>query len=81
MEASTLNVTSGVVRRLTCACCGEDAGRWHQHWNRDTGFGICVRCAKWIQTRETRNPDNIPTPEEFARTYGVEGVNWGQPPG
>ena len=59
----------GTLRRLTCCCCGGDAGRWHQHWNRDTGFGICRRCAGQ-QAAEI-------TPEEMASLYGAAGVNFG----
>lgn len=33
-------------RNMTCACCGEYAGRFEQWWNRDNGYGICPRCAK-----------------------------------
>lgn len=32
-------------RNLTCCVCSDPAGRWAQHWNRDTGWGICTRCA------------------------------------
>ena len=64
----------GTVRRLTCACCGDDAGRWAQWWNQDTGFGICARCVAWIMGRETEA-----SAEEITRLYGIEGVNWGAP--
>lgn len=32
------------MRRLECNCCGGDAGRFRQWWNRDTGFGQCAAC-------------------------------------
>lgn len=60
----------GPLRRLTCACCDGSAGRWHQHWNRDTGFGACVRC---ITTERMRGTSE----EEILRLYGTEGENWG----
>lgn len=31
---------------LECCVCGQDAGVWFQHWNRDNGYGICPACAK-----------------------------------
>lgn len=38
-------------RRLTCCCCGESTiGR--QWWDRDTGYGICNRCADQQAVRE-----------------------------
>jgi hypothetical protein len=58
-------------RHMTCCCCGEDAGRWQQHWNRDDGFGICVKCVNWQKSRGT-------TEVEIVDLYGKEGVNWGQ---
>ena len=57
------------LRRLTCSVCGEDAGRHHQHWNRDHGFGICRRCVDWLIGRGV-------TADELARCYGVEGLNY-----
>jgi len=32
------------ARNLTCACCGQST-RGRQWWNRDTGYGVCPRCA------------------------------------
>lgn len=61
------------LRRLTCSCCGSDAGRFQQHYNRDTGFGICARCIAWIRGRGTPEP-------EIARLYGAEGVNFAPAP-
>ena len=65
-----------MTRQLTCCCCGESAGRWKQWHNRDTGYGLCKRCAEWIKQHRPFGHEPI-TPEEFERTYGVEGVNWG----
>lgn len=43
-------MTKPKVKRLTCSCCGcSTFGRqWH---NRDTGYGLCPKCAKWIKDR------------------------------
>jgi hypothetical protein len=60
------------VRNLTCCCCGARAGRWQQHWNRDTGFGVCADCVEGMRKRGT-------TEAEIADCYGKEGVNWGSP--
>lgn len=58
-------------KSLTCTCCGSDAGRWLQHWNQDTGYGLCTKCRDWIWGR-----DRFGTPEEFHRTYGIPGQNF-----
>ena len=65
--------TPAPVRRLECAVCGNDAGRWRQHWNRDTGYGVCRKCIDWL--RRT----NRATEDEIADNYGVEGVNFEGP--
>lgn len=57
-------------RNMTCCVCGSDAGKWQQHWNRDTGFGVCARCIEWVRGRGE-------TETEIADLYGKEGVNWG----
>ncbi len=57
---------------LECCVCGNDAGNWRQHWNRDHGYGICRRCIEWLRSRRT--------PEDEIRDYyGVEGVNFAGP--
>lgn len=63
-------MAKGTIRHMTCCTCGEDAGRWHQHWNRDNGYGICAPCVGWLKGRGM--PD-----AEIADCYGVEGENWG----
>ena len=57
----------GKIVGLTCCCCGEyTKGRqWH---NRDTGYGLCAKCADWIATRET--------PENMLSYYGECGVHY-----
>lgn len=60
------------TRRLSCCCCGEDAGLWQQWFNRDTGYGMCVKCIEWLR-RENRASE-----KEIRDLYGIEGINWGQ---
>lgn len=60
----------GTKRNMVCCCCGSSAGRWQQHWNRDTGFGVCGRC---VETQRVRGE----TEQEIESLYGREGVNWG----
>ena len=58
-------------RRLICSCCGETAiGR--QWWNRDTGYGLCVRCIDFVLAHGT-------TPEELKRSYGKRGYHFDLP--
>ena len=57
-------------RNLSCCCCGSASGRWQQWWNRDTGWGVCVRCVEIERKRGTSE-------EEIVELYGREGVNWG----
>lgn len=62
------------MRHLECCVCGEYAGKYQQHWNRDEGYGICQDCAKRESQRET--------PERMESLYGKAGVNYcapGQP--
>jgi len=61
------------TRNMTCCVCGANAGRWQQHWNRDTGYGVCVRCIEWLRERKTSET-------EIADLYGKDGVNWGCEP-
>lgn len=58
------------VRRLYCSCCGENAGRWHQHWNLDHGIGYCVRC---VTSQRIRGESE----DEICAMVGAEGTNWG----
>lgn len=52
---------------LTCCCCGDETkGRqWH---NRDTGFGLCDKCADWISRRESET--------HMRSNYGVKGTHY-----
>lgn len=61
----------GTLRYLRCSCCGEAAGRWKQWHNKDTGYGVCLRCVTWMRQEGRETEENI------RRLYGVEGENWG----
>lgn len=61
------------MRRMRCCCCGADAGRWAQHWNRDTGYGVCSSCVAKARARGASDG-------EIADLYGREGVNFGPAP-
>lgn len=58
-------------RQLVCCCCGA-ATRGRQWWNRDTGFGICDRCA----TEQAEHEE----PERMRSLYGEAGVHYRLPP-
>lgn len=61
---------AATIRRLVCCCCGDAAPALKQWWNRDTGFGLCGRCARWLKARPDYNE------VEFTSNYGHEGVHW-----
>lgn len=61
----------GTKTHLTCCVCGDSAGSWEQHWNRDDGYGICPRCVAEEAVKVT--------PETLASYYGKVGVNYDQP--
>jgi hypothetical protein len=60
------------IRHMTCYVCGEDAGTHEQHWNRDTGYGICPTCVQWEQSHGMSQ-------DEVRDLYGIEGVNYSAP--
>ena len=54
------------VRSLTCCCCGgSTTGR--QFFNQDIGYGLCSKCADWIEGRGQT---------DMQRTYGTRGVHY-----
>ncbi len=55
------------IRRLECCVCGAST-RGRQWWNRDTGFGICPPCVKWVSEREQ--------PADMRSLYGEAGVHY-----
>ena len=61
----------GDTHYMTCCVCGNAAGRWRQHWNRDAGYGICPRCVAEEAGRLS--------PEQLSENYGKPGVNYDQP--
>lgn len=67
----TTTTTMTTNRHLTCCVCSAPAGQWAQHWNRDTGYGICTQCAAEQSGRET--------PERMQSLYGLPGINYQQP--
>lgn len=64
---------NGIIRQinpsLDCCCCGRGAGNFEQWHNRDTGYGICADCIKWMRDRKISEA-------EIKNLYGVEGVNF-----
>ena len=63
------------MRTKTCTVCGEHAGKWHQHPNRDTGFGLCRKCADWVSDPAKRGR-HVCTPLEMANLYGLPGIHY-----
>lgn len=59
------------ARHLECCICGGGAGSFEQHWNRDTGYGVCPSCVAEEAARST--------PEQLEQLYGKPGVNYRQP--
>ena len=57
------------VRRLECCVCGDNAGRWQQWWNRDTGYGCCRKCIDYQIARGE-------PADEIRDLYGVEGKHY-----
>lgn len=63
------------TRHMNCAICGAYAGRWKQHPNRDTGWGLCRKCADWSADPAVRGR-HVSTPLEMADLYGLPGINY-----
>ena len=42
------------IHTMHCACCG-DITKGRQWFNQDRGYGLCARCAKWIEGRHGRD--------------------------
>lgn len=59
------------VSTLTCGCCGERA-RGRQHWNHDTGFGLCAKCVYHFLEGGERLTDEL-------AGYGKMGHNFAMP--
>lgn len=56
-----------MTKDKTCSCCGGYAGKFQQWHNRDTGYGICVKCSDWMAERWPS--------ENQANLYGQAGVH------
>lgn len=56
-------------KSLKCCVCGSSAGAFLQHWNRDTGWGVCRSCVDWEISRGIK-------PEELlkARLAYAQGI-------
>lgn len=76
MRSATVFYCGAKLRRLVCCCCGESAGNWVQHWNRDIGFGVCYCCVTRI--RERKSGPGFMSEKDILECYGIEGVNWGR---
>lgn len=55
------------ITDLECCCCGQET-RGRQWWNRDTGYGLCSKCADIIGKKEDA--------EEMKSCYGQSGVHY-----
>lgn len=62
-----MNATTKPIRTLSCCCCGEST-RGRQWWNRDDGYGVCVKCATGIAKEDEG--------KERESLYGIRGVHW-----
>lgn len=56
-------------RQMKCSVCGDYAGKYEQHPNRDTGWGLCRRCADWL---EAKGYDE----KEMKELYGTPGIHY-----
>lgn len=67
MGKGRLRTRTDMAKALICCCCGGQAiGR--QWWNRDKGYGVCVKCSKSIAKKET--------PEYMKECYGERGYHY-----
>lgn len=68
MPTNPTTQTQPKATHKTCCCCGAGTTgvQWH---NRDTGYGICPKCIRWMKGRNT-------SAAEMLDLYGVEGVHY-----
>ncbi len=66
-KETKMKTNSTDVKTLVCCSCGGvTTGRqWH---NRDLGYGLCGKCAKWIATRLTV--------KDMESYYGIKDINY-----
>lgn len=67
-------MTQKRVRDMKCSCCDAYC-RGRQWYNRDTGYGLCAKCAAWLKGRIERGVCGE-TVEEMKAGYGVEGEHY-----
>lgn len=54
------------MKMLRCSCCGGIAyGK--QWWNRDKGYGLCMKCADTIEAKEGL--------QALLMGYGIRGIH------
>jgi hypothetical protein len=66
-NTSEPHIESSRIVTLTCCCCG-DRCRGRQWWNRDTGYGFCVRCSRRFAGETQVGRENL--------SYGVRGYHY-----
>jgi len=74
-EKTAKGENMGTRRRMECCTCGEYAGIWQQHYNRDTGYGLCPKCRDSYLDDISVGRGGA-TLEEMADLYGKPGVNY-----
>jgi len=57
------------AKYMKCCVCGSPAGKFEQHYNRDTGYGVCRKCVDWVISRGM-------SAEEVKSLYGTEGIHY-----
>lgn len=60
--------TNTKIKTLTCNCCGNYT-KGRQWFNRDTGYGLCLRCGEEQEIKYSK---------EIVQDWaGIKGINWG----
>ena len=59
------------MKRLRCSVCGA-AAYGKQWWNRDKGYGICMKCVELVLEKEGK--------EALVRGYGHAGIHYSTVP-
>lgn len=57
------------MKTLQCSCCGGRT-KGKQHWNQDTGYGLCPKCVHWFIERGSLDE---------LKGHGTPGVNFAAP--
>lgn len=81
LPAAGETASRGPARYKQCACCAGNAGRWAQHYNRDTGYGVCTPCYDLMLSgtwgRDLQRMSLRERLDYLANLYGRPGVNHG----